>query len=87
MGKQTQFFLSNIFQATFRILLKEVSKYYDLTVFAALTQESADKICDRLKEHVDFKARLYRDHCSGTSGEQYTKDISMFGRDNVFLFR
>ena len=84
-GNKCNDFYRMYFRPHLEYFLKEVSKYYDLAVFTASTQEYADKICDRLEEHVELKGRLYRDHCSTTSGGQYTKDLSMFGRDNVFL--
>ena len=73
------------FRANLKYFLEEVSKYYDLVVFTASIQEYADKICDRLEEFVVLEGRLYREHCSMTSGGQYVKDLDVFGRDDVFL--
>ena len=63
----------------------KVSKYFDFAVFTSSIKPYADKVCDRLEEFVDIKARLYRNNCVFTH-PGCIKDLSLFGEfENIFL--
>ena len=58
-----------------------VSKYYELIVFTAATQDYANPIIDAIeKKGISFKYRLYRIHTVVINND-FVKDLSRLGRD------
>jgi len=57
-----------------------MSKYYEIMIFTAATQEYADWILDQLDKNNKFiKHRFYRKH-TVPNGVNFIKDLSRIGR-------
>lgn len=58
-----------------------MSKYYEIVIFTAASQDYADFILDVLDSEKTFLShRLYRQHTQYDDGV-YVKDLSILGRD------
>lgn len=60
--------------------LQEMSRYYEIVVFTAATQDYADWVLDQIDTQSLIKYRLYRQHAI-SCGTNYIKDLSRIGRD------
>ena len=61
-------------------MLKTLSKYYEIVVFTAGTQDYADMIINNLPGNENIKYRLYRRHTI-QENDVYIKDLGILGRD------
>ena len=60
--------------------LETMSKYFEIIIFTAGTQDYADYILDQVDFQKRISHRLYRQHTTQV-GEVFTKDLGRLGRD------
>jgi len=61
--------------------LEELSKYYELVIFTAATQDYADFVLNELDKNRRITHRLYRQHTFQNSFSNNIKDLSRLNRD------
>jgi len=61
--------------------LEEMSKYYELVIFTAATQDYADFVLNELDKNRRISYRLYRQHTWQNEYSNNIKDLSKIGRD------
>ena len=62
------------------MIIKEMSKYYEVVIFTSADEEYANLILDEIDKHKSICHRLYRKHISYLNG-MILKDLSRLGRD------
>jgi RNA polymerase II subunit A small phosphatase-like protein/CTD nuclear envelope phosphatase 1 len=61
--------------------LRQVSEWYDVTVFTASMRQYADPLLDQLdQKRAFFKGRLFRESCLYKEGS-FIKDLGLIGQD------
>lgn len=61
--------------------LEEVSKLYEIVIFATSSKDTTDAILKRIDSQNAIKHRIYRESCISLNMIYYLKDMRLLNRD------